>query len=94
MEISIFEAPVSKGGWTRVDKGRHAGLRTARSVAAIRPKLYPNLWREEKGQDLFEYTLLPAFVAFASAAVFLGVGRSAKETFTTAKTRFAAAAPG
>ena len=29
-----------------------------------------NLWNEEQGQDLIEYTLLMAFVALASAALF------------------------
>ena len=32
--------------------------------------------REEKGQDLVEYTLLLAFVALASAALFIGAGNS------------------
>ena len=29
-----------------------------------------NLWNDEQGQDLIEYTLLMAFVALASAALF------------------------
>jgi Flp pilus assembly pilin Flp len=37
-----------------------------------------NLWKEEQGQDLIEYTLLMAFVALASAALFLGTGGSIK----------------
>jgi len=32
--------------------------------------------REEKGQDLVEYTLLLAFVCLASAALFIGAGKS------------------
>jgi Flp pilus assembly pilin Flp len=35
-----------------------------------------NLWNDEQGQDLIEYTLLMAFVALASAALFLGAGGS------------------
>jgi Flp pilus assembly pilin Flp len=31
-------------------------------------------WFETLGQDLIEYTLLMAFVALASAALFLGAG--------------------
>ena len=31
-----------------------------------------NLWNDEQGQDLIEYTLLMAFVALASAALFIG----------------------
>ena len=30
-----------------------------------------NFWKEDQGQDLIEYTLLLAFVALASAALFL-----------------------
>jgi Flp pilus assembly pilin Flp len=33
---------------------------------------------DEQGQDLIEYTLLMAFVALASAALFLGAGGSIK----------------
>ena len=32
--------------------------------------------REEEGQDLVEYTLLLAFVCLASAALFIGAGKS------------------
>jgi Flp pilus assembly pilin Flp len=32
--------------------------------------------REEQGQDLVEYTLLLAFVALASAALFIGAGQT------------------
>ena len=42
-----------------------------------------NLWSEEQGQDLIEYTLLMAFVALASAALFLGAGNSIKGIWTT-----------
>ena len=37
-----------------------------------------NLWNDEQGQDLIEYTLLMAFVALASAALFIGAGGSVK----------------
>ena len=36
--------------------------------------LLTHLWKDEQGQDLIEYTLLMAFVALASAALFLGAG--------------------
>jgi Flp pilus assembly pilin Flp len=29
------------------------------------------LWRQEEGQDLIEYTLLIAFITFATASLFL-----------------------
>jgi Flp pilus assembly pilin Flp len=51
-----------------------------------------NLWNDEQGQDLIEYTLLMAFVALASAALFLGAGGSIKTIWTTANTQLANAA--
>ena len=35
-------------------------------------KMIKNFMNDEQGQDLIEYTLLMAFVALASAALFLG----------------------
>ena len=46
-------------------------------------KLLRNFWTEEQGQDLIEYTLLMAFVALASAALFLGAGGSIKGIWST-----------
>ena len=40
------------------------------------------LIQDEQGQDLIEYTLLMAFVALASAALFLGAGGSIKGIWT------------
>jgi Flp pilus assembly pilin Flp len=42
-----------------------------------------NFWNDEQGQDLIEYTLLMAFVALASAALFLGAGGSIKGIWVT-----------
>jgi len=39
-------------------------------------------WIDDQGQDLIEYTLLMAFVALASAALFLGAGNSIKGIWT------------
>lgn len=39
-------------------------------------EMLKNFVREEEGQDLIEYTLLLAFVALASAALFIGAGAS------------------
>jgi Flp pilus assembly pilin Flp len=33
-------------------------------------------WQDESGQDLIEYTLLMAFVALASASIFVSAGTS------------------
>jgi Flp pilus assembly pilin Flp len=42
--------------------------------------------REEKGQDLVEYTLLLAFVCLASAALFINAGQSMGTIWTDANT--------
>jgi Flp pilus assembly pilin Flp len=41
-----------------------------------------NFWNNEQGQDLIEYTLLMAFVALASAALFVGASQSVKSMST------------
>jgi Flp pilus assembly pilin Flp len=46
---------------------------------------------DETGQDLIEYTLLLAFVALASAALFIGAGRSVKGIWSTTNSQLAAA---
>jgi len=51
-----------------------------------------NFWNDEQGQDLIEYTLLMAFVALASAALFIGAGGSIKSIWTVANTQLANAA--
>jgi Flp pilus assembly pilin Flp len=47
--------------------------------------------REEEGQDLIEYTLLLAFVALASAALFIAAGGSVSGIWQAANTRLGAA---
>ncbi len=46
-------------------------------------------WGNEEGQDLIEYTLLMAFVALASAALFIGAGGSIKGIWTVGNSRLA-----
>ena len=53
--------------------------------------LIKNFWNDDQGQDLIEYTLLMAFVALASAALFLGAGGSLKGIWTTSNTQLEAA---
>ena len=48
-----------------------------------------NFWNDEQGQDLIEYTLLMAFVALASAALFMGAGSSIKTIWTTTNSQLA-----
>jgi Flp pilus assembly pilin Flp len=53
--------------------------------------LLHNFRKEEQGQDLIEYTLLMAFVALASASLFLGAGGSIKGIWSVTNSQLAAA---
>ena len=50
-----------------------------------------NFWKDEQGQDLIEYSLLMAFVALASAALFLGAGKSITGIWSTTNSQLVAA---
>jgi Flp pilus assembly pilin Flp len=52
-------------------------------------KLMMNFVQEEQGQDLIEYTLLLAFVALASAALFVNAGGSINGIWGSANTQLA-----
>ena len=54
-------------------------------------KTLRNVWIDEGGQDLIEYTLLMAFVALASAALFLGAGNSIVGIWTSTNNQLSAA---
>jgi len=54
-------------------------------------KFFKRFWKEEQGQDLIEYTLLMAFVALASAALFHGVGVSVRGIWSQAAANLASA---
>jgi Flp pilus assembly pilin Flp len=50
-----------------------------------------NLWREEDGQDLIEYSLLITFIALATAAL-VGSGQNAiRAIWTTSNSQIVAA---
>jgi Flp pilus assembly pilin Flp len=51
-----------------------------------------NFLRDDQGQDLIEYTLLLAFVALASAALFISAGGSINTIWSIANSRLNAAA--
>jgi Flp pilus assembly pilin Flp len=51
-----------------------------------------NFWNDEQGQDLIEYTLLMAFVALASAALFIGAGKSIQGIWGSTNTQLSNAA--
>jgi len=48
-------------------------------------------WHDDQAQDLIEYTLLMAFVALASAALFLGAGGSIQGIWTVTNSQLVAA---
>jgi Flp pilus assembly pilin Flp len=54
-------------------------------------RLVKSFWQEQDGQDLIEYTLLMAFVALASAALFIGAGSSIKGIWTATNTQLTTA---
>jgi len=47
--------------------------------------------KDESGQDLIEYTLLLAFVALASAALFIGAGGSVEGIWTATNSQLSSA---
>jgi Flp pilus assembly pilin Flp len=50
-------------------------------------QLLKNFLADENGQDLIEYSLLMAFVALASAALFLGAGNSISGIWSTSNSQ-------
>ena len=48
--------------------------------------------KDESGQDLIEYTLLMAFVALASASIFIGAGGSVATIWNSASNQLVNAA--
>jgi Flp pilus assembly pilin Flp len=50
------------------------------------------LWRDEAGQDLIEYTLLMAFVALSSAALFISAGKNVSKIWSTSNSTLSVAA--
>jgi Flp pilus assembly pilin Flp len=50
------------------------------------------LWQDEQGQDLIEYTLLMAFVALASAGLFISSGASISSIWSTSNSQLSTAA--
>ncbi|MGC9946011.1 MAG: Flp family type IVb pilin [Bryobacteraceae bacterium] len=50
------------------------------------------LWQDQQGQDLIEYTLLMAFVALASAALFISSGASISSIWSDSNVELSTAA--
>jgi Flp pilus assembly pilin Flp len=55
-------------------------------------KMTIRLWRDEQGQDLIEYTLLMAFVALASAGLFISSGASISSIWSDSNSQLSSAA--
>jgi Flp pilus assembly pilin Flp len=55
-------------------------------------RCFVEVLRGDTGQDLIEYTLLIAFVALASAALFLGAGGSLSSIWNATNTQLVNAA--
>ena len=55
-------------------------------------KLVKEFLRNDHGQDLIEYTLLLAFVALASAALFISAGGSVNTIWSVANSQLSVAA--
>jgi Flp pilus assembly pilin Flp len=55
-------------------------------------QMFINLAKEEQGQDLIEYTLLMAFIALASAAIFVNAGKSISSIWGAASNQLSNAA--
>jgi len=50
-----------------------------------------SFWKDDRGQGLIEYTLLIAFVALASAALFIGAGSSVQGIWSTTSSQLSLA---
>jgi Flp pilus assembly pilin Flp len=55
-------------------------------------KFCAGLWKNEQGQDLIEYTLMLAFVALASAALFATAGTSINQIWSKTNSQLGTAA--
>ncbi|HLY19083.1 MAG TPA: hypothetical protein VKR61_17765 [Bryobacteraceae bacterium] len=55
-------------------------------------RVFQTLLRDEEGQDLIEYTLLMAFVALASAALFISSGTSISQIWSDTNSELSTAA--
>jgi Flp pilus assembly pilin Flp len=56
------------------------------------PSVLEHFWQDEQGQDLIEYTLLMAFVALASAALFISSGASISSIWSDTNSELSSAA--
>jgi len=55
-------------------------------------QMFMRFLKDEQGQDLIEYTLLMAFIALASAAIFVQAGSSVNSIWKVASNQLSNAA--
>lgn len=53
-------------------------------------RMMKQIWNDEQGQDLIEYTLLLAFVTLVAAGFFVGVGGDISTMWSKANTKISA----
>jgi Flp pilus assembly pilin Flp len=84
------------GRGIRGSPGRDRSAPGASGVGETQEKFIKSFWkkfrREESGQDLIEYTLLMAFVALASASIFIGAGNSVNTIWQSGSNSLSSAA--
>ncbi len=51
-------------------------------------------WKDDRGQDLVEYSLLLAFVCLVGAAMYIGMGNATNTIWSAVNSRMAAANQG
>jgi Flp pilus assembly pilin Flp len=79
---------VKKYGWKSVLWGAGVNFKSEWTTMSA---LFINFLLDENGQDLIEYTLLLAFVALSSAALFMNAGKSVKGVWSVANSQLATA---
>ncbi len=91
LEILAGHAGGCKGapGTPRVGQTPSGRLlsKTRRSGEQTLMIVFSGFWKDERGQDLIEYTLLLGFVALASAALFVKSSGSIKGIWSTSSSQ-------
>ena len=75
--------------WCRIGREELMPNQTVRSFGVSKWGLL--FWKDERGQDLVEYSLIMAFIALAGAAAYIGMSRSMRGLWSVANSRLASA---
>jgi Flp pilus assembly pilin Flp len=94
---SILSLADARGSVPLLNRDRRGAFLAVTVLVEVRlagkTKMY-RFFRDERGQDLIEYTLLLAFIALAGAVLFIGMGTSISSIWTVVNSRLASAAGG